>query len=401
MNLSESFFILDNYNCPFSKNFLKNFFEKVKKSIYSIMQRFPFFVEKVGCITFYHFPGKGFKRFFLLLTYSNLSMELAIEKTQKNAKQFFCEFCYFNTANKYDYTRHVSTRKHLINSGSNDLAIKKTQKNAKNARAYKCESCDCSYNDASGLWRHKKKCSHYIISPAYVSEELVEAKINNSSIFNPEMLMEMMRQNKDIQNLLIEQNKSITEQNIKLMDELKDVRKIQNNITNTNSNNNNNSFNLNFFLNEQCKNAVNLADFIESLQVGVKDLEKTGKLGFVEGISSIFLNGLRELDVYSRPIHCTDLKRETVYVKDQDKWEKENAEKPRLKNAVKRIATKNLKQLPNWEKENPEFSNFSSKESEQYLVLSKNSLGGYDKEEDTKYQDNIIRNVLKETKVPM
>lgn len=328
-------------------------------------------------------------------------MESAIEKTQKNAKNFYCCYCDFNTVNKYDYTRHLSTRKHMTNSGSNGLAIKKTQKNAKNARAYICENCNCLYNDASGLWRHKKKCSHDYISPVHVSEEIVEAKVDNSAIFNSDMVMEMMRQNKDIQNLLIEQNKSITEQNMKLMDELKDVRKIQNNITNTNTNsNNNNSFNLNFFLNEQCKNAVNLADFIESLQVGVKDLEKTGKLGFVEGISSIFLNGLRELDVYSRPIHCTDLKRETVYVKDQDKWEKENEEKPKLINAVKRIATKNLKQLPNWEKENPEFSNFSSKESEQYLVLSKNSLGGYDKEEDIKYQANIIRNVLKETKVP-
>lgn len=326
-------------------------------------------------------------------------MESAIEKTQKNAKNFNCVCCDFNTANKCDYTRHLSTRKHINKSGSNDLAIEKTQKTQKNAKAFRCDICERFYNDASGLWRHKKKCSQENLLPIHTPEEVIATKVENSVIFNPDMVMEMMRQNKDIQNLLIEQNKSITEQNMKLMDELKDARKIQNNITNTNSNNNN-SFNLNFFLNEQCKNAVNLADFIESLQVGIKDLEKTGRMGYVEGISSIFLNGLRELDVYSRPIHCTDLKRETVYVKDQNKWEKENEEKTRLKNAVKRIATKNLKQLPAWEKENPEFSDFSSKESELYLILSKNSLGGYDKEEDTKYQDNIIRNVLKETKVP-
>jgi ABC-type lipoprotein release transport system permease subunit len=185
------------------------------------------------------------------------------------------------------------------------------------------------------------------------------------------------------------------------MEELKESKKIQNTITNTTNNtNSNNRFNLNLFLNEQCKDALNLNDFINSLKVTVEDLERTGKLGYVEGISNIFLNGLRELDIYTRPIHCTDLKRETVYVKDKDKWEKETEDKSKLKQAVKQIATKNLKQLKTWQLENPEFSNFDSKENEQYMIISKSSLGGYDKEEDEKYQENIIKNVLKETKVP-
>jgi len=187
------------------------------------------------------------------------------------------------------------------------------------------------------------------------------------------------------------------------MEELKEARKVQNNIThmttNTNSNNNN-RFNLNLFLNEQCKDALNLNDFINSLKVTVEDLERTGRLGYVEGISSIFLNGLRELDVYSRPIHCTDLKRETVYVKDQNKWAKETEGKSKLKLAVKKIAKKNIQQIVKWQEENPEYSNYDSKENEQYLVITKRSLGGYDEEEDEKYQDNIIRNVLKETKIP-
>ena len=149
------------------------------------------------------------------------------------------------------------------------------------------------------------------------------------------------------------------------------------------------------FLNEHCKDAVNLIDFVNSLHVQIKDLEKTGKLGYVEGITSIFLKGLRELDVCSRPIHCTDLKRETVYVKDQDIWEKDNTEKAKLKMAIKQIAKKNLKTLPEWQRENPEFEHIDTKENEEFLQISLNSLGGQTREEAEQFNDKIIRNVLK------
>jgi hypothetical protein len=209
--------------------------------------------------------------------------------------------------------------------------------------------------------------------------------------------MEIMRKNTEVQNMLIEQNS-------KLMEKIAELSKPQNNTVsnshNNNSNNQNNNFNLNFFLNEQCKDAVNLVDFVDNLKVTVKDLERTGQLGFVEGISKIFIEGLKELDIYKRPIHCTDLKRETVYVRDQDKWEKENEEKPRLKTAVKKIAVKNIKQLRNWEVENPEFSNVESIKNDEYMVISQNSLGGFNDKEESKYQNTIIKNVLKTAKLP-
>lgn len=304
------------------------------------------------------------------------------EKTPKNSKHFSCEICYFYAKNKQDYTRHLHTKKHMNNASTTELL-----QITPNYSAHICVNCDKKFNDRAGLWRHNKKC--------LIIDNHDVPKKENSHTITTDIVMEIMKQNKDVQNLLIEQNN-------KLMDKISEMSVIQNNtIMNTNSNNNsNNSFNLNFFLNEQCKNAVNLVDFINSLQVGVKDLERTGKLGYVEGISQIFLEGLKELDVYNRPIHCTDLKRETVYVRDQDKWEKENEEKTKLNQAVKSISIKNLKQLPKWEDENPEYSDFDSKKNDEYMKISKSSLGGYDSEEDNKYKEMIIKNVLKHTKVP-
>lgn len=300
-------------------------------------------------------------------------------ETAKNRIEYSCEFCSYFTSNRTDYNKHLDTRKHQEATNGNKSRKEK----------HLCFHCNKQYASRAGLWKHAKSCGAEIIQ---TTQPIVQA---NSSAITPDVVMEIMKQNKDVQNLLIEQNN-------KLMEKISEMSMVQNN-TITNSNNvvnQNNSFNLNFFLNEQCKNAVNLVDFIESLQVGVKDLERTGKLGYVEGISQIFLDGLKELDVYNRPIHCTDLKRETVYVRDQDKWEKENEEKTKLRHAVKRIAVKNIKQLPNWEVENPEYSDFDSKKNDEYMAISKSSLGGYDSDEDKKYKDNIIRNVLKKTKIP-
>ena len=316
---------------------------------------------------------------------------LETKSRKKVAKNYYCEYCDYTTANKTDFTKHQSTRKHTSQCGGNQMETKSLKKSEKVATTGNpCEKCKKKYKTRSGLWKHQQLC----LETGTIQEEVIATKIENYPIIDKDMFMELLKQNKEIQNVLVEQNN-------KLMEELKESKKIQNTITNTTNNtNSNNRFNLNLFLNEQCKDALNLNDFINSLKVTVEDLERTGKLGYVEGISNIFLNGLRELDIYTRPIHCTDLKRETVYVKDKDKWEKETEDKSKLKQAVKQIATKNLKQLKTWQLENPEFSNFDSKENEQYMIISKSSLGGYDKEEDEKYQENIIKNVLKETKVP-
>ena len=160
-------------------------------------------------------------------------------------------------------------------------------------------------------------------------------------------------------------------------------------------NNNTNHFNLNFFLNEQCKNAINIQDFLDNIKLTVADIEATGRLGYVNGISRIFINKLKEMDVFMRPLHCTDLKRETVYIRDQNTWEKEKEEQPKLKQVVKIIARKNLKQLPAWQEKNPEYAINNSAQNEAFTQLSLTCLGSYTDEEDERDTQKILRNVFK------
>jgi hypothetical protein len=289
-------------------------------------------------------------------------------------KEFYCKKCEYYTKKNSDYVKHLKTKKH-----NNRINDDKTT----------CDICNRQYSSASNLWKHKQKCT------MKENNSNKKESVTKPETFTNDMILELIKQNKELQNTLIEQSAAIMEQNTKLVEM---TSKGQTNINNTNSNNttNNNQFNINFFLNEQCKNAINIVDFLNSLQVQIQDLEKTGKLGYVEGISSIFLKGLRELNVYQRPIHCTDLKRETVYVKDNDTWEKDSGEKTKLKNAIKLIAKKNLKTLPKWQQENPDFITLDTKENNDYLKIALNSLGGQDEEEDEKFTGKIIRNVLKD-----
>jgi hypothetical protein len=198
----------------------------------------------------------------------------------------------------------------------------------------------------------------------------------------------LMKENSEMKNLMME------------------VVKVGTNITNnnncnntTNTNSHNKAFNLNFFLNETCKDAMNIDDFVKTLKVGIEDFENTGKLGYVEGITRIILNGLKQVDTTKRPIHCTDIKRETVYIKNQDAWEKENQDKEKLKSAVNQVARMNLSQLPKWQKENPASEVLDTKEHGQYMKYSMAALGGLGDSEEDKYIDKIMKNVIKEVAV--
>jgi hypothetical protein len=239
------------------------------------------------------------------------------------------------------------------------------------------------------LCRHKKTCIKNNLS----NHEMIEKLINH----NKELQDVLVEQTKEMHNKMMEQQKAFMEQSSKLI-ELTTKHAptlIQNNTTNNNTTNHNN-FNLNVFLNEQCKDAISITEFVDSLNLNVKDLEATGNLGYVLGISRIFINKLKELDVYERPLHCTDYKRETVYIKNQDSWEKDNQEKTKLKNIVNRIARKNLEQLPAWQAENPGYVTSDTPENNEFIKISLNSLGGYSEEEENKHLDKIMKNVLKE-----
>jgi hypothetical protein len=295
-----------------------------------------------------------------------------MEISRQNAKSHPCEICHYVTSSFSDYNKHLNTRKH----------IDKVKASSDNNKEYICDVCNKSYHAYSGLWKHKKTC----IAKAEEKEGELKNVLTPSNV-TPEIFMEIIRQNKDLQELIREDRKIIMEL----------IHK--NNQGNTNSHNtttnSNNSFNLNFFLNEQCKNALNIYDFVDSLKPTFQDMERTGKLGFVEGITGIFLNGLKELDIYSRPIHCTDLKRESLYVKDNDIWEKEPDDKPRLRKAIKRTANKNLKQIRVWEEQHPDYVDTDTQASEDHVVLAQKLLGGVSQYETEKFENTIIKNVLR------
>ena len=302
------------------------------------------------------------------------------EKVSSNGSKYSCVYCNYNINIKSSYDKHLLSDKHKRNVNSEPKDIK-----------YNCSECNKEYLTYNALWKHKKKCNSNSID---LSNDI------STTTFTPELFMSIVKENKEIQNVLIEQNKELQnkllEQNAEHHKQIMELASKPVSNTTNNNTTNNTQFNLQFFLNETCKDAMNIADFVNSLQVQIADLEKTGKLGYVEGISGIFLRGLKELDYTMRPIHCTDLKRETVYVKDENSWEKDDDEKAKLKLAIQKVARKNLRTLPRWQEENPDFRILDTKENDDYLKIALNSLGGQTDEEQEKYVDKIMRNVLKE-----
>ena len=290
------------------------------------------------------------------------------EKMPENAEKLECKLCDFKCSKQSNYKKHLLTRKHQKKEISNDLAIISNEKMPKNAETnikIVCELCKKSYKDNSGLWRHKKKCK---------GEEKKEEEPKKDN----DLVLLLLKENQDFKQMLLEQNKQLIELTSK---------------TNTTINNNNcNNFNLNVFLNEKCKDAMNIMDFVDSLKLTLQDLEKTAELGYIKGITNIIVNGLNELDVYKRPIHCSDAKRETLYVKDNNSWEKENEEKRKITRAIKHISIKNAKQVGEWTKENKGYNDSSSKKSDKYLKIISEANGG-EPEEINKIISNISSKV--------
>ena len=306
---------------------------------------------------------------------------MATEKTQKNAKKNICEKCDFRTSNKYDYERHLLTLKHK----NNILTTEEKNNLVKPKKTYECQICYKIFNDRTGLWRHNKTCSNDI--------KLVKDELSNKDK-QQELIDYLMKENSEFKQLMIsslqEQSKTITEL-------AKKTGNNNNNNNNNTTNNNNQHFNLHFYLNETCKNAMNIMDFVSQLQVGIKDLEETGRLGYAEGISKIFIDGLKKMNVNDRPIHCSDPKRETLYIKDNNEWNKETEKKVILTNAIKHVAHKNIKQISEWTKIHPDYKDSKSKENDKYLKIVSESMSGTSEEETNKNYSKIIKNIVKET----
>jgi hypothetical protein len=264
------------------------------------------------------------------------------------------------------------TPKHKNTDKSLTLTDIFTPKKPETLNTYTCE-CGRHYKHRQSLFNHKKRCSN--------DEENYEKNIEDDNPLNEkEIIMTLLQQNNQLQNQIIElcKDKSVT------------------NINNTGAhiNSHNKTFNLNVFLNETCKDAMNIMDFVDSLKLQLSDLENVGRLGYVEGISNIIIKNLQEMDVHKRPVHCSDSKREVMYIKDEDKWEKENESKNKLRKVIKKVACKNQRLLPKFKEEHPDCGKYHSKFSDQYNKLVVESLGGSG-DNDLEKEDKIIRKIAK------
>ena len=230
---------------------------------------------------------------------------------------------------------------------------------------YHCDNCEKKYNDRAGLWRHKKKCLTEKIQ--YIDG----ININDKNA----LVIHLLKQNTDLQHKIIDMSSKST-------------------ITN-NTNNTTNTFNLNVFLNETCKDAMNISDFVSSIKMELDDLEHVGRTGYIQGISNILIKNLNNIEQHLRPLHCSDFKREILYIKDNNKWTKDTENKPILTNAIKHIANQNIKQINKWVQQYPDCVKSNSKKNDLYLKIVSNSMNGLTKEESDKNIHKIITNVAK------
>jgi len=286
---------------------------------------------------------------------------------------FNCDNCNFICCKKGDWNRHIGTVKHTRLTNPNNIT-------SKNIKAYECD-CGKGYKHKSSLSLHKKTCTG--------KKELENKELSEPS--EKELILLLLKDNKALQELVIEQSKNMMEI----------CKNGTNNTTNTNSNNNitNKTFNLQFFLNEECKDALNISEFVSSIKMDLDDLEKTGLLGYVEGISNIINKNLNDLDETRRPIHCSDVKREVLYIKNDDQWIKENGSKPVLTKAIKQVAHENIKQISEWRKKHPDCTDPDSKKNDLYLNIVSNAMSGITSEEQLKNYEKIITNVAKEVTI--
>ena len=284
------------------------------------------------------------------------------ENVAKSSNNYNCNICAYYTSKKCNYEKHILTSKHIKSMISNENVAKVAKIVKSRTVTYICSNCNKQYKDNSGLWRHSKKC----------------CKETNTKA--QELIQYLIKENSEFKQLLIDQNKQLSS-----------------NAGHNTINSNNKTFNLQLFLNETCKNAINLSDFVNQLQVSMNDLEETGRLGFSEGISKLFINGLKQMDIPDRPLHCSDLKRETIYIKDNNQWLKETTENKLLINAIKQVSNKNIKKISEWTKENPDYNDSSSKQNDKYLKIVCESMSGSTKEESDKNYEKIVQRIVKET----
>jgi len=282
----------------------------------------------------------------------------------KSSENFYCDFCDYITARKSQFDRHLLTPKH---QNTYKILTNTDAESTESSLPYFTCGCGKKYKHRQSLFNHKKKCTN--------SQELICVSNNNN-----QLVEYLMKENSEFKNIILEALKNGSVSN-------------SNNIINNNSNNK--SFNLQFFLNETCKDAMNITEFVNSIKLQLSDLEKVGELGYIEGISKIIVKNLNALDVTLRPVHCTDKKRETMYVKDEDKWEKEDENKAKLHKMIRKVANKNIDLISDFKALYPDWKKSTSRVSDQFNKIIIESMGGPG---DNEYEneEKVIKKIAKE-----
>ena len=296
-------------------------------------------------------------------------------------EKFKCELCNTSCSRQSEWERHILTRKHTRKYNGSSLDIKNFTEN----KEHKCSNCGKTYSTNGGLWKHNKTCTVHNQDSTLKDKDKDKDKVIDLLIKETSELkntiLEIVKSNTNLQNQMIEMCKN------------NNSTSISNSYNNTNSNNK--TFNLQFFLNEQCKDAMNISEFVNSFDLQLEDLESVGELGYVEGITKQIVDKLNSMDIYKRPMHCSDAKRETMYVKDEDKWEKEERGTPKLRQAIKNISFNNMKLVGKWSDKYPESKSSESRLNDKYMKLVKQTTGGNGEISDS--EDKIIRRIAKET----
>jgi hypothetical protein len=303
----------------------------------------------------------------------NVSLDVS---ANSNVANYSCNSCNYSCFGKYSWTKHIHTNKHKNNIL--DEKLKKIPQIPQNE--YTCEKCSKIYNKYNSYWAHSKKCS------GSKPESNVNLLIN-----------QLIADNKELRNFIIEQASEHKKDTLEIVNKvIENVKPVvtTNNTINGNVNNNQ-KFNINVYLNEQCKDAINFSDFIKNIEVSREDLENNAQLGFVGGFSKILIEHLKQLDKSERPIHCTDVKRETMYIKDENKWNKEE-DSTKLNQAIQEVTRKSMRTLLNWKDENPDCQDVDSEFSNHCIVIQKNSMAAYNRDI---YYPKVIKAVAKEVLV--
>ena len=308
---------------------------------------------------------------------------MEIKISPKISKKLICELCDYNCSKESEFNKHLLTRKHIKNENGNKMEIAVN----KIISDFNCEKCNKYYKTNSGLWKHNKICNYKTISETENENIVVDSSNNN-------IINLLIKENSDFKHIimdLVKSNTDLQQQMVDVCQKIQPSSTINTNSNNTITNSHNKTFNLNFFLNEQCKDAMNIKDFVKSIKIDISDLERLGKEGYVEGFSRIILERLKEMDIYKRPLHCSDAKRETMYIKENDVWSKdESPNNEKMIEFIKDVEQRNYTSLLAYADEYPEVYKQESKRNVPYLHMAMQSNGTAEK------INKVMKRIIKE-----